>query len=389
VKLDAALRELRAPGEAESLERIRFPLRRAFLERERVPAPARRPWKLALGVALLALVAAALSPPGTAVLDSLRDAVGRDRVVRQPAITRLPTEGRLLVMSSNGPWIVNADGAKRRLGDYNDASWSPHGLFVVATRGRELVALTPGGDVRWTVPSRAPVRLPRWAPSGFRIAYLSGSTLRVVVGNGTGDRLLSPSAADIAPAWRPGTARHVLAYVGADRRVRVVDTDSGTTSFTSRQIVHPVAVAWTSKGTLAILDRTRLRLIRDGRIGGSPLFGRRGISMIAAPVGDRLAVVAFDPVERLNELYVVDQDRLRRLFASVGPFGSTAWSPDGRWILLAWQRDDQWLFFTTERRGQRVVPLSNVAPQFASGEGASTSVPQPLGWCCAPSGSAG
>jgi YD repeat-containing protein len=389
VKLDAALRELRAPGEAESLDRVRFPLRRAFLERERVPAPARRPWKLALGVALLALVAAALSPPGMAVLDSLRDAVGRDRLLRQPVLTRLPAKGRLLVMSSNGPWIVRENGAKRRLGDYDDASWSPHGLFVVATRGRELVALTPGGDVRWTVPSRAPVRHPRWAPSGFRIAYLSGSTLRVVVGNGTGDRLLSPSAADIAPAWRPGTARHVLAYFGADRRVRVVDTDRGTTSFTSRQIVHPVAVAWTADGTLAILDRTRLRLIRNGRIGGWPLFGARGISLAPAPAGDELAVVAFDPVQRLNELFVVRLHGFRLIFASVGPFGGIAWSPDGRWLLLAWERDDQWLFFTTGRRARRVVPLSSVERQFGSARGASTSVPQPLGWCCAPSGSAG
>ncbi len=79
--LEAALHELRAPGEAESLDRVRGPLRRAFIERERVPQPARRPWKLVVGVAFLALVAAALSPPGMAVLDSLRDAVGRDRVV--------------------------------------------------------------------------------------------------------------------------------------------------------------------------------------------------------------------------------------------------------------------------------------------------------------------
>jgi Tol biopolymer transport system component len=323
-----------------------------------------------------------------AVLDSLRDAVGRDRVVSQPVLTRLPTMGRLLVMSADGPWIVNASGGKRRLGDYDDASWSPHGLFVVATRGRELVALTPQGDVRWTVPSSASVRHPRWAPSGFRIAYLSGATLRVVVGNGTGDRLLARNAADIAPAWRPGTERHVLAYVAGDGRVHVVDVDRGTTSFTSRPIPHPVTVAWTADGTLAILDRTRLRLVQDGRIGGSPLLGRRGVSLDPAPAGDRLALVAFDPVQGLSELYVVRPHGLRRVFASVGPFGKTAWSPDGRWILLAWKRDDQWLFLGTDRK-QRVVPLSGVEQQFGSGIGEPGSVPQPLGWCCSPAGAAG
>jgi hypothetical protein len=389
VKLDAALRELRAPGEAESLDRARGPLRRAFLERERVPAPARRPWKLVVGVSLIVLLAAALSPPGMAVLDSLRDAVGRDRVVSQPVLTRLPAKGRLLVMSSNGPWIVNAEGAKRRLGDYDDASWSPHGLFVVATRGRELLALTPRGDVRWTVPSLASVRHPRWAPSGFRIAYLSGLTLRVVVGNGTGDRLLAHDVADIAPAWRPGT-RHVLAFVGGDGRVRVVDTDRGTTSFTSRPIVDPVALAWTANGSLAILDRTQLRLVRHGRISTplGKLGNRQYISIDPAPIGDRLALVTFDEIQKLSELFVVRPHGARRIFASVGPFGKTAWSPDSRWILLAWKRDDQWLFLGSERR-KRVVPLSGVDRQFTSGTARSGSVPQPLGWCCAPSGSAG
>ncbi len=45
--------------------------------------------------------------------------------------------------------------------------------------------------MRWTIPQRAAVRAPRWAPSGFRIAYLAGPDLRVTVANGTGDSALA------------------------------------------------------------------------------------------------------------------------------------------------------------------------------------------------------
>ena len=89
-------------------------------------------------------------------------------------------------------------GRKRRLGDYEEASWSPRGLFVVAASDRRVVALEPDGDVRWTVTRPRPVADARWAPSGFRIAYREGNTLRVVVGDGTNDHLLAR-----APPRRP------------------------------------------------------------------------------------------------------------------------------------------------------------------------------------------
>src|ERR671934_220788 len=45
-----------------------------------------------------------------------------------PTLFRLPAPGRLLVESSEGPWVVQPDGSKRLLGRFLDASWSPHGL---------------------------------------------------------------------------------------------------------------------------------------------------------------------------------------------------------------------------------------------------------------------
>ena len=77
-----------------------------------------------------------------------------------------------------------------------EASWSPFGRFVVAARPNELAALTPDGEVRWTL-ARPDVRLPRWGGTrtDTRIAYFSGGELRVVGGDGKGDRLLDPEAA--------------------------------------------------------------------------------------------------------------------------------------------------------------------------------------------------
>jgi hypothetical protein len=76
-----------------------------------------------------------------AVVDRFRDAVGREP--SQPALVKLPAPGRLLVLSPAGAWVVDGDGSKRLLSGYEDASWSPRGLYVVATRGHQLVALDP------------------------------------------------------------------------------------------------------------------------------------------------------------------------------------------------------------------------------------------------------
>ena len=80
-----------------------------------------------------------------------------------------------------------------RLGDYDEATWSPRGLFVGVSKRHQLAAVTPKGDVRWTL-SRPRVHDASWAPSGFRVAYLSGSNLRVVVGDG-------PATDGSMPPW--------------------------------------------------------------------------------------------------------------------------------------------------------------------------------------------
>lgn len=216
------LQRVEIPGEHEARERSWAVVRAAFAERE--PQPRRRSWKppAAIAIALVAL-AGLLSPPGRAVLDELREVVGVEQA--EPALFSLPAPGRLLVTADSGAWVVEQDGSKRLLGSYREASWSPFGRFVIASRRNELVALTPEGEVRWSL-ARSDVRFPRWGgtKADTRIAYFSRGELRVVGGDGKGDRLLDRKAALRATQWRPG---HILVYARRDGRVRAVRVDTG------------------------------------------------------------------------------------------------------------------------------------------------------------------
>jgi WD40-like Beta Propeller Repeat len=388
-RVRALLREGPPPDELAAERRAWQVVAAAFGEREPVARPRRHVRAVAVGVAALALGAAALSPPGSAVLDSLRDAVGREPgpgVERaQPLLLELPSPGRLLVVSPSGAWVVNADGSKRLLGAADEATWSPQALFVAAARGRELVALTPEGVTRWTIPQRARVREPRWAPSGFRIAYLSGSTLRVTAGDGTGNRVLARGVPRVAAEWRPGS-EHVLAYVARDGGVRVVDTDSGRTLARAAAADAPVLqVAWLRGGrALAVLDRDGVQIVDPrGRTRRLSLSGRTGVSLVAAPRGDALAVVARSARGARSEVLLLraGTGAVRSIFAGAGRFTEAVWSPDGRWLLIAWASADQWVFVhSADVEG--LAAVSDVSGQFRGLAEAEEAFPRLGGWCC-------
>src|SRR5262249_49810709 len=152
----------------------------------------------------------------------LRKTVGVERA--EPALFSLPTQGRMLVASDAGVWVVQADGSKRLLGPYREASWSPFGRFVVAARENELAALEPDGNVRWTLARRG-ARSPRWGgtKTDTRIAYVDRTGLRVVAGDGTNDHLIVPGYRGPL-GWRPGTG-FVLAYANRPGRVTLYDVE--------------------------------------------------------------------------------------------------------------------------------------------------------------------
>jgi len=217
------LDRIEIPDEHAARERAWRVVEVAFVAREPVERPAHR-LRVAIALAVVVVAAAAaLSPPGRAVIDEIREVVGVERA--QPALFSLPAPGKLLVASDAGVWVVQQDGSKRLLGDYREASWSPFGRFVVAARANELAALEPDGDVRWTL-ARPGVRSPRWTgtEANTTIAYVDRTGIRVVAGDGIGDRLLVPGVRGPL-AWRPGRG-FVLAYATPRRRARPPRTRS-------------------------------------------------------------------------------------------------------------------------------------------------------------------
>ena len=182
------LREFRAPDETGAESRAWEVVRSAYLEREQVAARHRPRWRLAVAPAAAVIIAAlALSPAGASVGRFITRALGEQHAA--PALFSLPSSGRILVSGPGGTWTAAADGSTRRLGPWSQASWSPHGLFVAVASGDRLAAVDPHGTVRWAL-ARPAVSDPSWySPSGYRVAYLSAGTLRVLAGDGTGDRL--------------------------------------------------------------------------------------------------------------------------------------------------------------------------------------------------------
>jgi hypothetical protein len=343
----------------------------AFEEREPSPRERRR-WPLAVALATALLAAALASPPGRAVLDDLREVVGVERA--QPALFSLPARGRMLVASDAGIWVAQEDGSRRLLGQYREASWSPFGRFVVAARRNELAALEPDGTVRWTL-ARPRVAFPRWTgtETDTRIAYLTGSRLHVVAGDGTDDVDAGgmSAAARIAPDWRP-VGGFVLAYADTRGRVTAYDAAARSVRFRTRPIPNIASLDWSPHDRLLVVTA-----------GGVEVYGAQGqrlrrvrlpgvVAAAFSPDGRRIAIV------RRAEVFLVDTSRrtTRRVFAGAGLLDDLAWSPDGRWLLVGWSAADQWVFVRAD--GSRIRAVSNVAQQFRS-----RSFPRVAGWCCA------
>jgi hypothetical protein len=353
------LDRIEVPGEHEARERAWQLVLAAYAEREPIPRPRRRA-RPALALALAAAVAAvAFTPPGRAVVETVRDAIGIESA--EEALFSLPAPGRLLVVSDAGAWVVAEDGSKRRLGDYLDAGCSPFGRFVTAAGQNELVALEPDGDVRWKL-SRPAVRAPRWGGtlSDTRIAYVSRGTVSVVAGDGTNDRALT---AGRATAWRPGSVR--LLAVAAAGRVSLFDVQRGEALWSAS--VQATSLAWSADGT-------RLLALRAGRYTILSSAGEvltRGASLTAAFAPDGHALAIARRTATGSELVV--GGRLR--FQGTGTFSGATWSPDGRWVAVSWPEADQ-LVLVRASGPRKIEAAANLSRQFES-----TSFPRLTGWC--------
>jgi len=406
--LNRALREIPVPVADQAERRGLQVVEAAYAEREeRQPSPVRdgRPalprLALALGIATL-LMALLLSPAGAAVRDWVGDVVDSSAPEPEPGLSETPGGGHLLVQSALGPWVVQPDGSRRLLGHYEEASWSPRGLFVAAAQGRDLSAVEPDGTPHWSLTAAARVRTPRWSPSGYRIAYRSGRSLRIVAGDGRGDHLVNPATAPVAPAWSPvGTPE--LAYVNAEGQLRIAASEKGASrSGAPPDMAGAVAgretrqIEWGADGRL-ILEVSpaglHLQGMRLNKLEGRSEFRRR--TALALPAGATVVDAALAPRRPLVAavfthwrsagtrssvvVYGPNRREPRRLLSVPGSLGEVAWSPAGKRLLVAWPGANQWLFLPIGRGEGRAV--AGISRAFAPG-GRKSSFPQVEGWCC-------
>jgi len=380
------VKRFRVPHEDEARERAWQVIRAAFAHREPVAWPRRHARPLVATAVVAAAVGAALSPPGRSVIDSLREAVGVEHAKTE--LFSLPTRGRLLVEAPpSGVWVVHPDGSKRLLPGYREASWSPHGLYLVATKRNELVTLEDDGNVHWKL-ARRDVRFPRWGGTmtDTRIAYVCRrcpgvvSAIRAVGGDGRGDRWVTKGFFPIAPAWRPGPG-HVLAVAHTDGRIRLWGTDTRALVATSRKIERPLQLAWRSDGAfLYALTRLRLYLF-DPHARLTAIFRIRqwfpGTVVTGLAVAPHGTAVALLLRRRGRSQVVVFKNGFHRVFSGAGHFTRLEWSPDGRWLLVAWKEPNQWLFIRSTKV-QTIRAVSGITSQFDS-----STFPSLAGWCCA------
>jgi hypothetical protein len=394
-RLRRALQQVTLPDEKGAAERVWRIVDAAFESRERIRWTRRhRGLVVALAAAALAtavVLVAVLTPPGQAVVDRFRDAVGRQP--SQRSLIRLPASGRLLVLSPEGPWVVHEDGSKRLLGEYDDASWSPRGFYVVAAKGRQLVTLEPeSGDVRWSLSRAEPVSDPRWSGGGLdtRIAYRAGDTLHVVAGDGSPDAVVAANVAPVAPAWRGES--HVLAYADREGRVHVVDADTRDALGVTPRGRPVLQLAFEPKGRLIVATAKEILVYRRTLRAKPYEFARAKADheiLAFAPNGYGLVYADYDRASDATTLVTPvcstagacllplnpDED----IFRGASRVEGLTTSPDGRWLVSGWPTADQLIFLRLAPRIGKVVAVSNATAEFSPG-GAGGLFPLVAGW---------
>jgi hypothetical protein len=388
VSAKRALTRVRAPDEAGAEDRAWAVVRASY--QERAPSPQRTSHRRLALVLVLAVStgAVALSPAGATVGRLITRALGVQHAA--PALFSLPAPGRLLVSGPGGTWIVAADGSTRRLGPWQQASWSPRGIYVSVARGDQLEAVDQRGTPQWTL-ARPDISDPRWyPPSGYRVAYLSGNVLRVVAGDGTGDHPLASGVAKVAPDWRPGHA-YQLAYLTRRGRLVERDADTGRTLWSTAPGVTAREIAWSRDGQrLLVVSPAAVRVYaaKGKRVLTMALpRGAPAIDGALSPDGHTLALVVGG---RSSDVVVANLDlpnpTPRRVLAGAG-LRQLAWSPDGKWLVVSWPAADQWAFVRVAG-APRIAAVSRITQQFSAG-GRRQGFPQLDGWCCAAEGSTG
>jgi hypothetical protein len=305
------------------------------------------------------LLAAALllSPAGADVRSWISDAVTSTKPQPVRAET-LPGGGRLLTAGRDGLFVRTSHGPRRILGDVGEATWSPRGLFVAVTRGIELIAVSPRGERRWSLHHPAPIRHPRWAPSGYQIAYLSGGGVYLVDGDGSNDARLG-AADGAAPAWRRAHGYSQVAYAHG-RTVVLRDTIDRRVLFATRVADRPLALSWSRDAQrLLVVERDRIQLLNQFgarlRTSHAPR-GTRNVTGTFAPAGRDWTLVRVQGAS--SRLMLVSGQDTLKVLELAGRVDGITYSPSGRWLALGVGRS-VWLVrpgYHAGLRGVHTVP---------------------------------
>ena len=143
--LERALREAEPPDAGPARERARRTVLAQAPTRRRARRAAPVVWAVVAAVLAALVVTQRDSGPAQAVERLVRDIVNVPKPAPTPVSElALPASGRLLVSGSDGLFVVARDGRRTRLGRWDDATWSPAGLFVGRDRGPHARRARPG-----------------------------------------------------------------------------------------------------------------------------------------------------------------------------------------------------------------------------------------------------
>ena len=298
-------------GLPEADEVARGRARRAALEA--LPGSARGRGRLvvalAAALALLVLGAAALAAIGTirVTLAPKRDSARVPEGVAAP-----PGSNGIALVTGGRLWL--AVGATRIAGLRAYASdLSPHALYAAMGVGRSLIVTAPNGRRAWTLRAPGEVKAVAWSPDALKIAYVAGTELRIVEGDGDHDRLVERRVRAVRPSWRADSL--AVAYVGAGGRAVVYDLGR-----LSRRVIRPVVPQFSRPGfPCGTLGPLRVLAFAPA---GSALAAASSDGVVIAGTR-RVFCVPYEPRVHPTALAWLGRDEVAAGEETVGPAGKS------------------------------------------------------------------